>query len=320
MMATREAVGRLHGCPACGAACLVPARSYHLPPASRRRLLLGLGAGLVAVAVITFSLRLMELRPAEQEPAAGLPRREMGEVSTYATALAAAKAPRLEDVAKPGARDWESEHRALNRKYEELANWVLNNMRGRFLLKDKFVKNLQFPSMTTEFGLHPELMEYLEVNDRERGLLEDAMDYGLATMATLESRFLSVTQRAPEHVLLHIPPYVREGAVMQDDLYRAMETVLGADRFDRLLAAGEKDLVKRYHYFGTAARTMTFELTAADDPKDPPFLAIRDGWVIPDGPGKRNVQVTEAAVRELPREYLPYLSWLPEYMAAFVAP
>lgn len=146
------------------------------------------------------------------------------------------------------------------------------------------------------------------------------MGFGLATMASLESRFLTVTQRAPEHVLLHIPPYTQEGAAMQDDLYQAMETVLGADRFDRLLDAGEKDLIKRYHYFGTAARTMTFELTAADDPKDPPFLAIRDGWVIPDGPGKRSVQVTEAAVREMPREYLPYLSWLPEYMAAFVKP
>ena len=291
-----------------------------VPPAARRRLLIGAAAGLVAVLVIGLALRLMQdTAPADFRTARTTESVPGPVVDAGGDNLS------VMDVdsgipAGVSRRDWEAEHRSLNRKYEELANWVLNNMRGRFLLKDRFVKHLQFPAVTDEFGLHPDLMEYLEVNPRERDLLEDAMDFGLSTMATLESRFLTVTQRAPEHVLLHIPPYTREGAVMQDDLYRAMETVLGADRFDRLLDAGERDLIKRYHYFGTAARTMTFELTAADDPKDPPFLAIRDGWVIPDGPGKRSVQVTEAAVREMPREYLPYLSWLPEYMAAFVKP
>lgn len=317
MTASREAVGRLMSCPSCRAAGLVPDRSFLLSPASQRRLLIGAGAGLVAVLVIGLSLRLMQgptPPPASVGRSTTMPAATMG-MARASAALSGAAAP-----ANPVQSDLETEHRKLNRKYEELANWVLNNMRGRFLLKDQFVKHLQFPAVTDEFGLHPDLMEYLEVSARERGLLEDAMDFGLTTMATLESRFLTVTQRAPEHVLLHIPPYTQEGAAMQDDLYRAMETVLGADRFDRLLDAGEKDLIKRYHYFGAAARTMTFELTAADDPKDPPFLAIRDGWVIPDGPGKRSVQVTEAAVREMPREYLPYLAWLPEYMAAFVKP
>lgn len=314
--------GRLVECPACRASMLVPARSMVFPPEVRRRLWIGAGAGAVGAILLGVALHLMALPPDIPGPD--------GPPASPVAATGSARAPgekgvRTPDPASPDSgrsafQDLEMAHRKLNRQYEDLANWVLTNMRGRFLLKDRLVKHLNLPAVTDGYAFHPDMMEYLEVSPRERDLLEDAMGYGLSTMAALEARFLSVTQSAPERVALHIPPYEREGSAMQEDLYRAMETVLGSDRFDRLLDAGERDLVKRYHYFGTAARTMTFTLTAADDPRDPPYLVIRDGWVLPDGPGKRNIQVAEASVREMPKEYLPYLSWLPEYMAAFVPP
>lgn len=321
MEADPGSAGRLVECPSCGSSMLVPARSLLLPPAVRRRLGIALGAGLLAVILVGFAVRLLS-SPDNLPPAVtwaqgdATPTTTRAAVSTNAEALAATRP----SDAGPALQELEARHRKLGRQYEELANWVLNNMRGRFLLKERFVKKLNLPSVTDGFGLHPDMMEFLEVSPKEQDLLEDALDYGLSSMAALESRFLSVTQKAPEHVALYIPPYEREGAAMQQDLYRAMETVLGADRFDRLLDTGETDLIKRYHYFGTAARTMTFVLTAPEDASEQPYLLIRDGWVIPDGPGKRSIQVAETAVRELPRDYLPYLSWLPEYMAAFARP
>ena len=320
MEADPAMVGRLVECPSCNSSMLVPNRSLRLPPAARRRLWIGLGAGLLAVLLISIAVRLLS-SPDSLPPSVQLAK---------ANASTLVKAPgeggpgpsATVTRAEPDSsfQELAARHRKLGKQYEELANWVLNNMRGRFLLKERFVKNLNLPSVTDGFGLHPDMMDFLEVSPKERDLLEDALDYGLSSMASLESKFLSVTQKAPEHVALYIPPYEREGAAMQEDLYRAMETVLGADRFDRLLDAGEKDLIKRYHYFGTAARTMTFVLTASENPAEQPYLVIRDGWVIPDGPGKRSIQVAESAVRQLPRDYLPYLSWLPEYMAAFAKP
>lgn len=300
---------------------LVPARSMRFPPETRRRLIIGAGAGLLAVLLLNLAARLLaHPDPVPQVPAATTAAPTLGR-DTGPAATPAPGGPSLRRADPPDAyRELQAAHRSLGRQYEKLANWVLNNMRGRFLLKERFVRNLDLPAVTDGFAVHPDMMEFLEVSPRERDLLEDAMGYGLSTMAALEARFLSVTQSAPERVALHIPPYEREGAAMQEDLYRAMETVLGNDRFGRLLDAGERDLIKRYHYFGTAARTMIFTLTAADDPRDPPYLVIRDGWVIPDGPGKRSIQVAEASVREMPKDYLPYLSWLPEYMAAFVRP
>ncbi len=313
--------GRLVECPSCGSSMLVPARSLLLPPAARRRLWIGLGAGLLAVLLISIAVHLLS-SPDSLPPSVQLAKANATAATSPKGTAETGLGPAAASSKDPDSsfQELAAQHRKLGKQYEELANWVLNNMRGRFLLKERFVKNLNLPSVTDGFALHPDMMDFLEVSPKERDLLEDALDYGLSSMASLESRFLSVTQKAPEHVALYIPPYEREGAAMQEDLYHAMETVLGADRFDRLLDAGEKDLIKRYHYFGTAARTMTFVLTASEDPAEQPYLVIRDGWVIPDGPGKRSIQVAETAVRQLPRDYLPYLSWLPEYMAAFAQP
>lgn len=326
LAAAQDEVGRLIECPACQSSILVPARSTAWPPGLRRFLLIGTAQLLVVVLLGGLVAMLMGRNHSdgEEQKSAQLSR-PLDTRSTLSPDLGPDRTPDapVEDGGEPTDRafqDLQTAHRALSKQYNELANWVLSNMRGRFLLKEKFVKNLSMSPLTDEYFLHPDMMEFLAVSPRERDLLEDALGYGLSSMAKLETKFLSVTQSTPDRVAVHIPPYEQEGAAMRDDLYRAMETVLGANRFGRLLDAGEKDLIKRYHYFGAAARTMVFQQTAAEDPSEPPYLVIRDGWIIPDGVGKRSIQVAEASVRELPRDYIPYLSWLPEFVAAYAKP
>lgn len=322
--AERAAIGRLVECPACQASLLVPERSTVWAPAWRRLVWILCTHGVAVVALSFWALHLMS-RPDRPVPAAA------GTAAARPAELAPVRTPggpaRPGPVAVEGTgsgerayRDLQSAHRAMNRQYEDLANWVLNNMRGRFLLKERFVKNISVPPLTDAYQLHPDLAEFLEVSPQEQNLLEDAFGFGLSSMAALETKFLSVTQAVPGQVSLHIPPYVEEGAAMQSDLYRAMETVLGAARFGRLLTASEKDLIQRYHYFGAASRTMVFEHAEPGDGSEPPYLVIRDGWTIPDGPGKRSIQVAEIAVRELPKDYLPYLSWLPEFVTGYASP
>lgn len=325
LAAAQGEVGRLVDCPACQAAILVPAKSTVWPPGLRRFLFIGATQVLVLGLVVGGVVHLLARQRENGENAPGTTIRAPVAKASQPAELGPDRAPTSKsrtatDTPDRSFQDLQTAHRALNKQYDELANWVLSNMRGRFLLKEKFVKNLHLSPLTEEYLLHPDMMDYLEVSPKERDLLEDALGFGLTSMATLETKFLSVTQSTPERVAVHIPPYEQEGAAMQDDLYRAMETVLGSDRFGRLLDAGEKDLIKRYHYFGAAARTMVFQLTAAEDPSEPPYLVIRDGWIIPDGVGKRSIQVAETSVRELPRDYMPYLSWLPEFVAAYAKP
>lgn len=323
-----EDAGRLVTCRICSASQLAPMRSVYWTPARRSRWI-GLGLGCTVAALVVLlggQIWVRSTRKAEKPaPVAARP------VSQEVAAERASPAPAPPPAAPPPApekpveenpryRELQTAHRAVSRQYEELANWVLNNMRGRFLLKEKLVKNVKIPPLTEGFQLHPELADFLEINDKERSLLEDALDYGRSSMLAVEGQYLSVTQFTPDRVAVHIPPYEKEGVTMQRDLYDAMETVLGAERFGRMLTAGEQDLIKQYHYFGAATRTLIFQLMADPQPNQPPYLVIRDGWILPDGPSQRTMQIAEASVRELPNDYLPYLQWLPDFVAAYARP
>ncbi len=215
-------------------------------------------------------------------------------------------------------RELRAYSRATGQQYEELANWVLKNMRGRFPLKERFVSRLKFSPLSEDFSLHPDVAEFLDVTENEQGLLNDAFVYGRGALAELESTYISVTQAAPDRVTLHIPPFEQEGGALREDLYGALASVLGPTRFDRLIEVSEEELAKNYHYFGQAARTMIFELTASENPKEAPYLVIKDGWVIPNGPDQRSIQATESAVRELPPAYATYMAWLPDFVVAYL--
>jgi DNA-directed RNA polymerase subunit RPC12/RpoP len=318
LAAERVAAGRLVECPACRSSLLVPEQSTAWPPALRRFLWIVATHGLAIVLLTGLGVYLLTRNQAETW--ADAPEPLAPSVRRAAAVIAPAPASERPGVAEGVYTELQTSHQALGRKYEELANWVLTNMRGRFLLKEKFVKNVQIAPLSDEYLLSPDIADFLNIQPQEQALLEDALGFGLSSLAVLEAKYISVTQSTPDRVAVHIPSYVEEGASMQDDLYRAMETVLGAQRFSQLLTASEKELAKRYHYFGKASRTMVFQKTAAEKATDAPYLVIRDGWIMPDGVGKRSIQVEEASVRDLPRDYLPYLSWLPEFVAAYAQP
>lgn len=317
--------GHLVDCPNCGASLQVPQQSTIIPPA-RVRLAWSVAicgaalAGLVFAGLHIWEGGAHDVAPAAIQASAG--------AAPALAAPAAAGAPATRAAAADGDlaarlaleqqhRELVASHRAVSKQYEELANWVLTNMRGRFPLKERFVSRLRFSPVTEDFAVHPDLAEFLGVNEQEQGLLNDALAYGRDSMGALETTYLSVTQVAPDSVTLYIPPYEQEGAAVRDDLYRALETVLGRPRFDRLLEISEEELVRSYHYFGTAARTMMFQLTPSGQDDEPPYLTIHDGWVVPTGPGTRESKATESAVRELPKAYDAYLAWLPDFVQAY---
>jgi hypothetical protein len=328
--APAEAAGLLVKCRVCQASQLAPARSQFWTPARRSQwLAIGLRSAVAALMLLLggqlwyrASRSAQPPAPVEERPSSVAMAAHQTPVAPVAPAgEAPSPLPRETPVEEnPRFRELQTAHRAVSRQYEELANWVLNNMRGRFLLKDALVKNVKISPLTEDFQLHPELADFLDINAKEQSLLEDALDYGRAAMLAMEGQFLSVTQFTPDRVAVHIPPYEKEGATMQRDLYDAMETVLGAERFGRMLTAGEQDLIKKYHYFGAATRTLIFQLMEDPQPDQPPYLVIRDGWILPDGPSQRTMQIAEASVRELPRDYVPYLQWLPDFVAAYARP
>lgn len=210
--------------------------------------------------------------------------------------------------------------REATSRYEELANWVLANMRGRFLLKEQHVGRLRFVPVSEDFKVHPELADFLAVSERETGLLNDILQYGRSTLLDLQRRVLIVTQSAPESIELFIPPFEKEGAGLREDLYAAMRSILGPDRFSRMIAVGEEEFTRAYDFFGAASRSVAFQLVPGETPRDPPHLVIRDAWVIQKGESRRVTETSEEAVRELPARYTPYLAWLPDFVSFYAKP
>jgi hypothetical protein len=138
-------------------------------------------------------------------------------------------------------------------------------------------------------------------------------------MAELESSVLTVSQSESGRVTIHVPAYPEDGAAMRDDLYAALETVLGSGRFDRLMDVSETDLTRNYHYFGAATRTMIMELAYPTNGIGQPELLIRDGWIVPTGENQREVHLTESRVPSLPRSYLAYRPVIPEAFLGAIA-
>lgn len=317
--------GRLVECPNCAASMLVPARSTIVPPQYTRFATIAL-AQVLALTVVAVAATWLWRDDAQATvepllpPAPSARALAQKEAALPAVATPATPVPAGALVLEKQNRDLQAANRAVSRQYEELANWVLTNMRGRYPLKDRLVSRLKFSPVTEEFVVHPDMADFLEADEREQGLMNDAFAYGWSTLAAIEAAHITASHPAPDRVTLHIPPFEQEGEAMRGDLYRALEAVLGRARFDKLIEVSEEDLVKSYHYFGMAARTMIFQLEPSGNAHEPPFLLIKDGWVIPGKEGTRSITATESATRELPAIYSAYLAWLPEFVTSYARP
>lgn len=318
LAAESRARGLVLDCPSCKASLLVPEKSTTLNPVLIRRL--GGIAIIIAGAAVCVTAGWWLARGARQAETASAPAPAVQEVRATISAPAKVE-PKPETATAPQElQEARRAQREASGRYEELANWVLANMRGRFLLKEKHVGRLRFIPVSDDFKVHPELAEFLAVDDRETGLLNDILQYGRTTLLDLQNRFLVATQPAPETAVLFIPPFEKEGAGLREDLYAAMRSILGPDRFSRMIAVSEEELARAYDYFGAASRSVAFQLVPGEKPRDPPHLVIRDSWMIQKDESRRVTETSEQAVRELPARYTPYLAWLPDFVSFYAKP
>ncbi len=332
LAADAGAAGHLLNCPNCRASLRVPESSTAADPLAVRRRVTTLVvlAGFLACGVAGWVLarrvpgespgRIQSVQTRVATPATG----KTGTSATSSTRALrgdGARATASEVAVAPQAvQQLQEENRAISRQYEELANWILSNLRGRFLLKQQHVGKLRFAPVNEDFSVNADLADFLAVNPNESTLMNDVFQFSRDSLVGLQQTYMTATQDAPDRVTLYIPPFEREGAALREELYGALQGVLGSDRFGRLLEVGEKELTRSYDYFGTASRTLVFESVSDPRVSAKPYLVIRDGWVIPQDESRRTTETSEEAVTELPARYNSYLAWLPDFIAAYAKP
>lgn len=207
----------------------------------------------------------------------------------------------------------------LQNRLVAVLNWILANFKGKYPLSETHMSKLQIPPLMDDYTLHPDALDFLKVTPDEEQKVNDAFAYARQTLEEIEEAIITVTNPRPDKVILHIPAFPEDGKVLQDDLYAALDTTLGPDRFDRFLQVSESGLKQSFYQFGEASRTMVFELAYEGNSTDPQ-LKIKDGWVIDLGPSSRQVTAVESFVTNLPPKYNAYLAWLPEYVGMYATP
>ncbi len=216
-------------------------------------------------------------------------------------------------------RELKTENRQLQGKMVDLLNWILTNFKGKYPLPDQYFSKLQVVPLTDNFELSSEAADLFKISADEQGQMNESFAYAKEFLTDIENATLVVSNPRPDKVILRIPAFPREGEVLRDDLYAALEITLGADRFDRFLEVTEAGLKSNFYHFGEAERTMVFELAYTSD-DSLPQLKIKDGWVIEAGPNSRMVTASETYVTNLPQKYTAYLNWLPDYVSFYAGP
>lgn len=256
-------------------------------------------------------------RASSEQPVGGTAKRLEESVFGAADPVAdlAIKASRLnEDNLKLRTQNHELQNRLV-----AVLNWILSNFKGKYPLSEAYMAKLQIPPLTDDFTLHPDALDFLKVTADEEQKVNDAFTYAHQTLQEIEAAIITITNPRPDKVILQIPAFPEDGKALQDDLYAALDTTLGPDRFDRFLQVSETGLKKSFYEFGEASRTMVFELVYVGDSAEPQ-LKIKDGWVIELGPNSRSVTAVESYVTNLPPKYNAYLAWLPEYVGMYGTP
>jgi hypothetical protein len=212
-------------------------------------------------------------------------------------------------------REENAELSTLNEKLRgqlvQIFNWILTNFKGRYPLPEEHLPKLRLTAVTEELEVHPDVAQFLNMSDQEKVMLNDAFAYASAVLETIEQESLTLTRPNEEKVIVHIPPFPDQGEELREELYAAIATTLGENRFGRFLDVSEEGLESTFNLFGAASRTIIFEtLYSPDD--EMPQLRIKDGWVVQEADNKRVITATETTLTELPDFYAKYLNGLPD--------
>ena len=318
----REAAGYQAPCPECGKEITIPTRSS-LPP-NFARSALHVTADLVLVALLTFvGLHILGrnalpvITPSKDWAMLKAQQEQALATATQQVAEAEQRYRQKEKALEAEKQKIEDQNQKITAQFEGMANWVLTTFGGKYPLAEKFVSSLNMPAVNDDYSLNADVAEVLQISPQEKTMVDDALGTTYDTMTQLEAKLLTVKQSSPDKVTLYVPPYAKDGAAVREDLYAALETTLGPQRFDRFVDITSEKLADSYHYFGTASRTMIFEMTYPSDPNEKPYVVIKDGWIVPNGDSSRSVNVKESAVHEIPDTYVVYSAWLPDTMAAY---
>ncbi|MBN1270574.1 MAG: hypothetical protein JXB04_13370 [Kiritimatiellae bacterium] len=203
---------------------------------------------------------------------------------------------------------------AMNRKLQnqliEVLNWILLNFKGKYPLAEKNLAKLRLDPVTADSRLNGDVAEFLNITAEEEAMINDALSYARAIVQEIQDDNTTLTAPSADKVIVRIPAFPEEGALIREDLCAALEITLGADRFDRFMDVSNEGLETHFDHFGNAARTLIFELVYAGR-NEPPLLTIKDGWVIQEEDGRKVIQATESTVEALPEEYADYADVLP---------
>ena len=291
------------------------------------------GAGLLAVALLASVMVLVSwlaAAPDSGTPAAApavssvRPPAPAPSAPPSRTAAPAAPVPAAAPPQPPGdplerkAFQLEMENARLRSRLDDMLNWILENVRGTFPLPEAQMANLRLKPVDENLAVSDDLAQLLRLNEEEIGRLDTAFSGTRAVLQDLETENIAVDQPSETQVVLSIPPYQEEGELVREELYGELEKTLGPARFSRFLQVAEPGLEEQFEYFGRADRTLEFE-ALQDAATGAPQLFVRDERVVPskDDPLRQDIIAVEQIVTELPEQYQPYWSWLPEYVTRF---
>lgn len=213
----------------------------------------------------------------------------------------------------------QQENVRLRARLDDMLNWILDNVRGNYLLPEEQMENLRIRPLAEDGGVSGDLETVLRLDEREVQRLESAFDESRGVLLELESEGITVSSPADYQTVLNIPPYADAGGeVVREELYRQLQQTLGKARFDRFLQIAGEGLDEQFGHFGGEDRTLAFE-AFEDEESGEEQLYVRDERAVPDAEeiGRVNVTSIERIVSRLPEEYYGYRDWLPDYVTRF---
>lgn len=214
-----------------------------------------------------------------------------------------------------------TEHVELQGRYNKMLQWMMDNYRGKYPLPERLVSKLRISPLNEQNELNPDLVEMLKMTDDEKVMVQDIFNYVRGNLTQAELERMQVTDQKSDSITFTVPTYPEVGESLREDLYQTLEATLGGPRFDRMVDVSEQELREKFNYFGEASRTLTFQVIyPAVEGAHPPYVLIKDGWVIPEGESIRLTKVTETAVSAMPDSYRTYQPYLPEDISKFATP
>lgn len=303
-------------CPECQTLIPIPSRSTMMPGWLRQAIVYAVQVCLV---IVTAGAGTWWVVRADRDVAA--PAEKPDAVTGPAPVAASTRDQAIEDQALADReinRKLEQDHQDLQGRYAKMMEWMVENYRGKYPLPERLVQHLRIKPVTDTGEISGDLAELLKLSDEEKMQVQGFIQYARATAKQAERDLVRVLEQSELRISYEVPVFPEAGLPMREDLYARLESALGAPRFDRMIDVAGESLREELHYFGEASRNLSFEIILPmEGSGHPPYLLIRDGWMVPEGDSVRLTKVKETAVLELPPSYRDYQDWLPDNFAAY---